>query len=73
MENVVLDVEGMTCDHCVAAVRKSLEAVSGVLSAEVTLAPSRAVVLCDPSRVTVDRLTDATGKEGYPSAVAGSV
>jgi copper chaperone CopZ len=67
VETVRLNVEKMTCNHCVMAVKKSLEAVEGVVLAEVTLSPPRAVVTCDPSRVTVDRLTAATGEEGYPS------
>lgn len=67
METVTLNVKGMTCNHCVMAVKKSLEAIEGVVSADVTLSPPRAVVTCDASRVTVDRLTAATGEEGYPS------
>jgi mercuric ion binding protein len=53
------------------AVKKSLEAVEGVLSAEVTLSPPRAVVTYDPSRASIERLTSATENEGYPSSVAG--
>jgi copper chaperone CopZ len=49
------------------AVKKSLEAIEGVVSADVTLSPPRAVITCDLSRVAVDRLTAATGEEGYPS------
>ncbi len=70
METVTLNVEGMTCGHCVMAVKKSLEAVDGVLSVDVTLDPPRAVVAYDPARTAVDRLTFATGHEGYPSDVA---
>ena len=69
MDSVTLTVKGMTCDHCVMAVKRSLEAVEGVRSADVTLSPPHAVVSYDPSRVTVDRLTEATGKEGYASTV----
>ena len=71
METVTLNVKGMTCGHCVMAVKKSLEAVEGVLSAEVTLAPPRALVTYDPSRASIERLTNATGNEGYPSVAAG--
>jgi mercuric transport protein len=71
VETVTLNVKGMTCGHCVMAVRKSLEAVEGVLAAEVTLVPPRAVVTYDPSRSSIERLTSATGNEGYPSGVAG--
>jgi mercuric transport protein len=66
-ERVTLAIEGMTCGHCVAAVKKALAAVPGVGEVEVTLAPPRAVVSCDPSRTTVEMLTKATGEEGYPS------
>ena len=70
--HVTLAITGMTCGHCVAAVKKALAAVPGVDAVEVTLAPPRAAVAFDPSRTTVEMLTKATAEEGYPSsAVAG--
>jgi copper chaperone CopZ len=66
-ERVALAITGMTCGHCVAAVKKALAAVPGVREVEVTLSPPRAVVSCDPSTTTVEMLTKATGEEGYPS------
>ena len=68
--HVVLDIRGMTCGHCVAAVRKALAAVPGVEAVEVTLSPPRAVVACDFSRTTVEMLVKATAEEGYPSSPA---
>jgi copper chaperone CopZ len=67
---VVLAITGMTCGHCVAAVKKALIAVPGVEAVEVTLSPPRAVVACDPSRTTVEMLLKATAEEGYPSSPA---
>jgi copper chaperone CopZ len=67
---VVLAITGMTCAHCVAAVKKALAAVPGVEAAVVTLSPPRAVVACDPSRTTVEMLSKATAEEGYPSSPA---
>ena len=67
-ERVTLAIAGMTCGHCVAAVKKALAAVSGVGEVEVTLSPPRAVVSCDFSRTTVEMLMKATGEEGYPSS-----
>lgn len=43
-ERVVLDVHGMNCQHCVAAVREKIESIPGVTSVEVSLVPGRAVV-----------------------------
>ena len=69
-DHVTLAITGMTCGHCVAAVKKALAAVPGVEAVEVTLSPPRAVVACDPSRTNVDMLTKATAEEGYPSSAA---
>ena len=66
-ERVTLAITGMTCGHCVAAVKKALAAVPGVVEVEVTLSPPRVVVSCDPSSTTVEMLTKATAGEGYPS------
>jgi len=68
--HVALEITGMTCGHCVAAVKKALAAVPGVEAVEVTLSPPRAVVSCDPSRTTVEMLLKATAEEGYPSTPA---
>jgi len=70
MERVTLAITGMTCGHCVAAVKKALAAVPGVEEVDVTLAPPRAAVAFDPSRTTVEMLTKATAEEGYPSSAA---
>jgi len=69
-ERVTLAVRGMTCGHCVAAVRKSLTAIPGVLDAEVALEPPRAKVTYDPAKATVETMIKATEEEGYPSSPA---
>ena len=68
--HLTLAITGMTCGHCVAAVKKALVAVPGVEAVEVTLSPPRAVVAFDPSRTTVEMLVKATDEEGYPSSPA---
>lgn len=66
-QQVVLDVEGMTCSTCPVTVRKALEGVEGVYRAEVTYEPPQAIVRFDPARVSVEDLTNATKDAGYPS------
>ena len=39
-----MTIEGMMCGHCEASVKKALEAVGGVASAEVSHTDGRAVV-----------------------------
>ncbi|MDH4282584.1 MAG: heavy-metal-associated domain-containing protein, partial [Myxococcales bacterium] len=41
---VTLEVEGLTCDHCVRTVEHALRGADGVTSARVTLDPGRAMV-----------------------------
>lgn len=64
---VVLEVEGMTCSACSVTVRKALEGVEGVYSAETTYEPPEAVVRFDPGKLSVEDLTEATKKAGFSS------
>jgi Cu+-exporting ATPase len=64
-EVVRIPVAGMTCEHCVATVRRALEAVPGVTSARVDLAAGRAEVSVDPSRTDISRLRQAVESAGY--------
>ena len=66
-EHAVADlaITGMTCAGCVHTIEKQLLAEHGVESTEVNLATGTAKVGYDPSRVTVERLTQAVGEAGY--------
>ena len=52
----------MTCGHCATAVRKALEAVPGIESAEVSLAEGWATVHGD---ALLGTLVEAVEEEGY--------
>ena len=43
-ESIVLNVEGMMCEHCKARVEKALSAVPGVKKVKVDLAAKKATV-----------------------------
>ena len=62
-----LQITGMTCGHCTAAVKKALEKVSGVASADVDLAAGRATV---SGTAPLDALIAAVQDEGYQAAPA---
>ena len=66
---VTLQVGGMTCEHCVRAVTKSLQAVPGVDNVSVNLAGGRAQVegAADPRA-----LVSAIKNQGYEASVMGS-
>ncbi len=63
-----LEVNGMTCMHCVGAVKKALEAVPGVERAEVSLERGEAVV---QGEAEPEALVAAVRNEGYTAEVAG--
>lgn len=62
MKTIVLNVQGMSCQHCVRTVRQTLLEVPGVSSAEVTLKPGRATVVCEET-VSGAALVKALGDE----------
>ena len=69
MEHVSLDISGMTCDHCVRAVRSALEGVDGATVESVELGAAR--VRYDPERTSPARLAAAVSDEGYEAVPAG--
>ncbi|NOZ07634.1 MAG: hypothetical protein GXO91_02000 [FCB group bacterium] len=66
-KSLVLAVDGMTCSSCAVTVSKSLTNLEGVTDAAVDLERGTATVTFDSTRVTAERLTDATTKVGFPS------
>jgi copper chaperone len=70
MEQVTLQVNGMTCQGCVRSVKRVLEAVPGVVSAEVSLERNQAVIACDPARIDAARLAEAVTAAGYSALPA---
>ena len=65
MENVTLNVQGMTCGGCVASVTRVLKAVPGVTEAAVTLQPGVATVTYDPARTQPAALRAAIEDAGF--------
>lgn len=65
MQQITLEVTGMTCQGCVRSVSRVLATVPGVESAEVSLERGEAVVAIDPARVDGARLADALSAAGY--------
>lgn len=63
-QTIELTIVGMSCGHCVRAVREALAGVSGVNQAEVELEPGHAKVMAD-AEVDVEKLIEAVREEGY--------
>lgn len=67
LEQVVLEVEGMTCASCTVSARKALTRLEGVREALVTYEPPQAVVTYDPAQVTAAEMAAALTNVGYTS------
>jgi copper chaperone len=63
MEKITLGIDGMSCGHCVAAVKKELAGVQGVAVDDVAI--GSATVRYDPAVTSLDRISEAIGDAGY--------
>ncbi len=68
--NVTLEIEGMTCASCSAAVERALKKQNGVSSASVNLATNKATVSYDPAQVKLGTLKKAVENAGYKASEA---
>ena len=65
MEKKTLDVKGMSCGHCKAAVEGALKELDGVSGAEVDLKAGKVDVTFDEAKVTVAAMKEAIEEQGY--------
>ncbi|MCM3571159.1 copper chaperone CopZ [Neobacillus mesonae] len=65
MEKKTLDVQGMSCGHCKAAVEGALKNLNGVSAAEVDLKAGKVDVTFDESKVNVAAMKEAIEEQGY--------
>lgn len=63
MTEVTLAIEGMSCQHCVARVKKAIDALSGVKKSDVTI--GSATVQFDESKAKKEDIIMAIEKAGY--------
>lgn len=71
MANTTLKVTGMTCGHCVQAVRGALENHDAVRRADVDLESGRATIEYDEARATPRELAGVVAEEGYDAEELG--
>lgn len=67
MAQTTLQVEGMTCNHCVNTVTNSLQAMPGVRDAKVDLESGTAVVDYEPGTTTIEEMASEVTSKGFAS------
>lgn len=68
MQEVKLQIAGMSCGGCVAHVRKALKSVAGATVKDVQI--GSADVLLDPAQASIATLIDAVQDAGYEAQEA---
>jgi copper chaperone len=64
-QQVVLNVEGMTCNHCVNSVKNAVGALAGVEKVDVDLNAKKVAVDFQAGAVTIDTIKEAIEDQGY--------
>ncbi|MFZ5641025.1 MAG: copper chaperone CopZ [Bacillota bacterium] len=64
-KTAVLNVEGMSCGHCKAAVEKAVSALEGVSKVDVDLAGKKVSVTYDTGKTDEDAIKKAISGQGY--------
>ena len=65
MENVTLNVQGMSCGHCVKAVEGGVGELPGINEVKVDLNEAKVTVAFDEAQVTVAAIKEAIEEQGY--------
>ncbi|RCX18121.1 copper chaperone [Fontibacillus phaseoli] len=63
MTNVTLQVEGMSCNHCVNSVEGAMKELGA--TAKVDLSAKSVAVTYDESKLTVKAIKEAIEEQGY--------
>ncbi|MCL1804998.1 MAG: copper ion binding protein [Clostridiales bacterium] len=65
MVKIILNIEGMSCEHCVKAVNDAVAALPGITSVAVDLDSNTATIEHDPEESPLAMIKSAIEEEGY--------
>jgi copper chaperone len=65
VNTLTLQIEGMHCDGCAAAIKAVVEREPGVKAASVSFKDGEARILYDPEATSAAQLVAAVGRLGY--------
>ena len=65
MTKSIINVEGMSCDHCVKAITKAVVALDGVTVVAVDLSAKTVTVEYNTEKTTIDRIKTEIEDQGF--------
>ena len=64
-ESVILNVKGMSCNHCVESVKSNIISLKGIKSVQINLQEAKVSVQYNPNDVKVEHIKEAITNAGY--------
>lgn len=65
MENVTLNVSGMSCGHCVSAIEGSVGKLDGVDQVKVHLESGKVDIAFDQEKTSLNKIKETIDDQGY--------
>lgn len=65
MEKTIINVDGMSCEHCVKAIKNAVGALDGVNEVSVDLGAKTVSVEFDTAKSTLDQIKAEIEDQGY--------
>lgn len=65
MKNITLNVQGMSCGHCVNAIEGSVGQLAGVNEVKVKLNDAQVEIAFNESQVSLDKIKATIEDQGY--------
>ena len=68
MQQVTLDVKGMSCGHCVKSVEGSVGVLPGVSKVQVHLSEGKVDVEFNPNEISLEKIKETIDDQGFDVA-----
>ncbi|MGN7854368.1 MULTISPECIES: copper chaperone CopZ [Exiguobacterium] len=65
MENITVNVQGMSCGHCVNSIEGSVGQLEGVNNVKVNLDDAQVDVTFNETQVSLDKIKETIEDQGY--------
>jgi copper chaperone len=65
MEKIILNVSGMSCEHCVRAVKSAVEDLGNAKVVDISLETGKVTVEYDAPKISLEEIKNAIIEEDY--------
>lgn len=65
MTKSVLNMQGMSCEHCVKSVESAVKALPGIGNVDVSLKKHTATIKFDESKISLEGIKEVIREAGY--------